>query len=273
MMKTWKQILRVFVSLLVGLGFMLPLYFTLTTSLDTPAHVFTFPPHLMLDFNWDVYRQAWGMFHWLVYFRNTVVIAILTIVLALATTILAAYAFSFIHFRGRNLVFTLVLLVLMIPSETHLIPNFVIMAKMGLVDTIAAQVLPYGATAFGIFLLRQSFQTIPRDYWEAARVDGCGHFRFMRSIAVPLSRETLITIALYIFIGCWNSLIWPLMVTQSVGVQPIELALTTFLTTNSSDWQGLSAASIFSTLPIIVIYVILQKYVIWGISRGEGVRF
>lgn len=267
-----KNIPRAIIAVLIGLSFLIPLYITLVTSLDTAAHVFTFPPHLTLDFNWHVYQKTWGMFHWLVYFRNTVIIAIATILLALTTTILAAYAFSFLNFRGKNILFTLVLLVLMIPSEAHLIPNFVIMAKLGLVDTITAQVIPYGASAFGIFLLRQTFQSIPKAYWEAARMDGCGHLRFLWSVAIPLSRQTLFTIALYIFIGCWNSLIWPLMVTQSPGVQPVELALSTFLTTNSSDWQGLSAAAVFTTLPIIIVYLLLQKYIIWGISRGEGIK-
>ncbi|GMA65456.1 hypothetical protein GCM10025859_58960 [Alicyclobacillus fastidiosus] len=269
----WLKIPRSFMALICGLGFLVPLYITLCTSLDAPAHVFTFPPHLTLDFNWSAYRDAWHMYQWLDYFRNTILIAVFTILISLVTSMLAAYALSFIKFRGRNFVFTLVLLVMMIPGETQLIPNFVIMAKLGLVDTIAAQVLPYGASAFGIFLLRQFFLSLPKDYWEAARVDGCGHLRFLWSIAVPMCRPILFTIALYSFIGCWNSLIWPLMVTQSPKAQPIEVALATFLTSNSADWQGLSAAAIFTTLPVVIVYILLQKHIIRGISRGDGIRF
>lgn len=268
----WKGIPRAVLALFVGLAFLVPLYVTLCTSLDTPAHVFTFPPHLWLDFQWSVYQKAWTEFHWLMFFRNTVLIAVMTIVIALATTILAAYALSFIQFRGQNVVFSLVLLVLMIPSEAHLIPNFVIMAKLHLVDTLIAQVIPYGATAFGIFLLRQFFLSLPKDYWEAARLDGCGHLRFLWSIAIPLCRPVLFTLALYIFIGCWNSLIWPLMVTGNPNVQPVEVALATFLNQDSSDWQGLSAAAIFTTAPIIIVYLFLQKHIIRGISRGDGIR-
>lgn len=272
MLKKLREVPRATLALIVGLSFLVPLYITLTTSLDTPAHVFTFPPHLTLDFQWGVYTKTWHMFPWLTYFKNTIIIAVSTIALGLATTILAAYALSFIRFRGRNLMFGLILFVLMIPTEAQLIPNFVIMAKLHLVDTLIAQVLPYGATAFGIFLLRQTFMTIPKDYWEAARMDGCGHLRFLVTIAVPLARQTIFTIALYIFIASWNALIWPLMVTTSAKAQPIEVALANFLTTNSSDWQGLSAASVFIVVPIIIVYLILQKYIITGISRGEGIK-
>lgn len=264
--------LRAAVGAVVGLLFVFPIYITLCTSLDTPAHVFTYPPHLWLDFDWSSWVQAWKLYNWLRFFFNTIAIALCTIAIALTTSVLAAYALSFIRFRGQEIVFATILVVLMIPSETFLIPNFVIMANLHLVDTLAAQILPYGASVFGIFLLRQFFLSLPRDYFEAARVDGCGHVRFLWSVALPMCRPVLITLALYIFIGTWNSLIWPLMVAQNPSVQPIELALATFLTSNSSDWQGLSAASMFATLPIIVIFLFLERYIIRGISRGDGIR-
>ncbi len=267
------RLIRAIFAVIVGLLFLVPIYITLTTSLDTPAHVFTFPPHLWLDFNWSVWVRTWHMYNWPLYMFNTIVIAISTIAIALATAVLAAYALTFVQFRGQTVVFSLVLLVLMIPSETFLIPNFVIMAKLHLVDTRIAQVLPYGATAFGIFLLRQFFLTLPKDYFEAAKIDGCGHLRFLWSIAIPLCRSVLVTIALYIFIGTWNSLIWPLMVTQSPRVQPIELALATYLTSDSSDWQGLSAAAMFATIPMVVLFLVFQRQIVRGISRGEGIRF
>jgi len=266
-------VFRTVAAVVIGLLFLFPIYITLCTSLDTPAHVFTFPPHLTLDFNWSVWVKAWHLYNWLQFFFNTVTIALVTIAIALTTSILAAYALSFIRFRGQEVVFATILVVLMIPGETFLIPNFVIMANLHLVDTLTAQILPYGASAFGIFLLRQFFLSLPRDYMEAAKIDGCGHLRFLWSIAIPLCRPVLITLALYIFIGTWNSLIWPLMVAQNPSVQPIELALANFLTSNSSDWQGLSAASMFATLPIIVIFLFLQRYIIQGVSRGDGIRF
>lgn len=266
-------LIRAIIALAIGVIFLLPIYITLTTSLDQPAHVFTSPPHFGLDFNWSVWVHTWKQNNWMLYIANTVIIAIGTILIALSTTILAAYALSFIKFRGQTVAFTMVLLVLMIPRETFLIPNFVTMAKLHLVDTRLAQILPYGSTAFGIFLLRQFFLSLPRDYWEAASLDGCGHLRFLWSIALPLCRQVLFVIVLDIFIGCWNSLIWPLMVTNSPKAQPIEAALAQYLTQNASDWQGLSAAAMFATIPMIILYVLFQRQIVRGISRDGGIRF
>lgn len=269
--KLWTR-LQTTIAIAIGLAFVIPFYITVVTSLDSKGDVFMFPPHLWLDFHWGVYARAWGMFRWPMYFANTVLIAVLTIAIALVTSILAAYALSFIPFPGRGLVFSLMLVVLMIPSEAHLIPNFVTLAKFNLLDTYWAQILPYGASVFGIFLLRQFFLSLPKDYWDAARLDGAGHWRFLWAVAVPLARPVLFTVGLYIFIGCWNSLMWPLMVTQSHHVQPVELALARFLQNNSVDWRRLSAAAVFTTLPVILVFMFLQKYIVRGISRGEGVR-
>ncbi len=270
--KTARNLPRGIAALAVALLFLAPIYITLVTSLDTTKDVFQFPPHLTFDWQWGVYARAWAMFRWLMYLGNTVLIALTTIIVALATSVLAAYALSFIEFRGREVVFFLILLVMMIPSEAQLIPNFVILSWLHLLDTYAAQILPYGASVFGVFLLRQFFLTLPKEYWEAAHLEGAGHLRFLWSIAIPLCRPVLFTIALFIFIGSWNSLMWPLMVTQSHGVQPVEVALARFLNNNSVDWRRLSAASIFTTLPVIVLFFLLQKYIIRGISRGEGIN-
>lgn len=264
--------LRALLALAVGLAFLVPLYISLVTSLDTKADVFTFPPHLALDWQWGVYAKAWGMFRWPMYFASTVFIAVCTIALAVTTSVLAAYALSFIRFRGREALFTLILLVMMIPGEAHLIPNYVTLSVLNLLDTYAAQILPYGASVFGIFLLRQFFLSLPKDYRDAAQIDGCGHLRFLWSIALPLARPVLFTMTLYIFIGSWNSLMWPLMVTQSHRVQPVEVAVARFLSGNSVDWRRLSAASIFTTLPIVALFLLLQKHILRGISRGEGLQ-
>ncbi|QSO51123.1 carbohydrate ABC transporter permease [Alicyclobacillus curvatus] len=272
MKRKYRNGSRTIVSLLIGLAFVIPFYITLVTSLDSKADVFRFPPHLLLDFRWNVYVRAWDMFRWPMYIANTILIAVITIAIALASSVLAAYALSFIKFRGRGFVFIVMLVVLMIPGEAHLIPNFVTLAKLNLLDTYWAQILPYGASVFGVFLLRQFFLSLSKDYQDAARIDGAGHLRFLWSVALPLCRPILFTIGLYIFIGSWNSLMWPLMVTQSHHVQPVEIALARFLQNNSVDWRRLSAAAVFTTLPVILVFVFLQKYIIRGISRGEGVR-
>lgn len=264
--------LRALVALAVAGAFLFPLYFTLTTSLDRPADVFRLPVHLTLDWQWQVYAHAWAMAQWPVYFRNTAIIAACTISLAFCTSILAAYAFSFLEFRGRDLVFSLFLVVLMVPGEALLIPNYVTLDRLHLLDTLWAQILPYGTSVYGVFLLRQFFLTLPKDLWEAARLEGAGHLRFLRYVALPLARPVLLTVGLYIFIGCWNSLLWPLIVTTSKSVQPIEVAVATFLGAHSVDWRRLSAVAVFTTWPVVVVFLLLNRYILAGISRSDGIN-
>lgn len=271
-MRTLGQFLRAAAAIAIGLSFLLPIYITLVTSLDRPQHVFVYPPHLTLDWNFSVWAQTWRGNTWLLAITNTVVIAAATIAIALATTVLCAYALVYIPFRGKGVVWTALLAVLMIPEQALLIPNFVTMAKLHLVDTRIAQIIPYGASIFGVFLLRQHMLTLPREYHDAAKMDGCGHLAFLWRVVLPLSKPVLFTIALYIFIGCWNSLIWPLMVTSSPRVQPIEVLLSTFLTQDSSNWQGLSAAAMFATLPMVLLFALFRKPILRGISKSSGIN-
>ncbi len=265
-------VLRLLLALAVAGVFLLPLYIAFVTSVDTAAHVFVFPPHLTPDWDFQSYTRVWYMGRWLMYLGNTLFITALTIAIALCTSVLAAYALSFIRFRGREVVFLLILAVLMIPGEALLIPNYVILHLMNLLNTRWAQILPFGGSAFGIFLLRQFFLTLPTSYWDSARTDGAGHMRFLWSVALPLCRPTLFTIGLYIFIGCWNSFQWPLIVTVSHAVQPLEVEVSRLVLAHSVDWRRLSAAGIMTTLPLVVLFLALQKHIIRGIRRGEGTQ-
>lgn len=257
---------------MVGLAFLFPLYIALVTSLDTAAHVFTYPPHLIPDFDFSSYRRVWHMARWLMYFGNTLFITLTTIAIALITSVLAAYALSFLRFSGRTAIFMAILVVLMIPAEALLIPNYVILHALHLLNTYWAQILPYGASVFGVFLLRQFFLTLPPSYWEAAKIDGASHLRFLWSVALPLAKPVLFTIGLYIFIGSWNSFQWPLIVTTSHAVQPVEVAVSRLMMAHSVDWRRLSAAGIMTTLPLVLLFLGFQRHIIRGISRGEGLQ-
>ena len=266
------EVLRAVVAVVVGLAFLFPLYIALVTSLDTRADVFTFPPHLTPDWHFINYIRMWHMGRWLMYFGNTTFITLTTIAIALITSILAAYALSFLHFRRRELVFVILLVVLMVPGEALLIPNYVILHMMHLLNTRWAQILPYGGSVFGIFLLRQQFLAMPDSYREAARMDGASHLRFLWSVAIPLTLPTIFTIGLYIFIGSWNSFQWPLIVTVTHNVQPIEVEVSRLQMAHSVDWRRLTAAGFMATSPLVVLFLILQRHIIRGIGRNEGVN-
>lgn len=265
-------VFRAIIALVVGLAFLFPLYIALVTSLDTASQVFVFPPHLIPSFDFRSYVRVWKMARWAMYYGNTIFITLTTIVIALSASILAGYALSFLEFKGRNAVFMLFLLVLMVPAEALLIPNYVILHEMNLLNTRWAQILPYGASVFGVFLLRQFFLGLPRSYWEAAKMDGASHLRFLWSVAVPLAKPVLFTIALFIFIGSWNSFQWPLIVTTSHTVQPVEVEVSRLMLAHSVDWRRLSAAGIMTTIPLVVLFLFLQRHIIRGISRGEGLQ-
>ncbi|NMP23184.1 carbohydrate ABC transporter permease [Sulfobacillus sp. DSM 109850] len=263
---------RAVVALAVALSFLFPLYIALVTSMDTPAHVFTFPPHLVPDFNFRPYVEMWHMGPWLMYFKNTVFITATTIVIALATSVLGAYALTFFEFKGRNALFMVVLLVMMVPAEALLIPNYIVLHEMNLLNTLWAQILPFGGSVFGVFLLRQVFLSLPKSYWDAARIDGASHLRFLWSVALPQARPVLFTIGLYIGIGSWNSFQWPYIVTTSRNVQPLEVEIQRLLSTQSVEWRRLSAAGIMVTMPLVIVYLFVQKYIVRGLSRGEGLQ-
>lgn len=267
-----SAVIRTAVAGVVSIAFIFPLYIALVTSLDKKANVFTFPPNLVLNFDFRPYLEVWGMGRWLMYLSNTLFITATTILIALATTVLAAYALSFLKFKSRDLVFFLILAVLMVPAEALLIPNYVVLHLFGLLNTRWAQILPFGGSAFGIFLLRQFFLSLPQSYWDSARMDGAGHLRFLWNIALPLCRPTLFTLGLFIFIGCWNSFQWPLIVTVSHSVQPLEVEVSRLMTAHSVDWRRLSAAGIMTTMPLVVLYLFLQKYILQGIRRGDGMN-
>lgn len=264
--------IRVIAACLIAIAFLFPLYISWNTSLLTKQNLFTYPPHLLPNWDFDNYIRAWHMGAWLMYFGNSLFITLTTLAIALTTSVLAAYALSMLHFKGREWLFFAILFVLMVPAEALLIPNYIILNMMHLINTYWAQILPYGASAFGVFLLRQVFLSIPSSYWDAARLDGAGHMRFLWSIALPMARPTLYTIGLYISIGAWNSFMWPLMVTSSPNVQPIEVEVSRLMISNSVDWRRLSAIGVFATIPLVIVFLVLQKYIIQGISRGEGIQ-
>jgi multiple sugar transport system permease protein len=200
------------------------------------------------------------------YFANTLFIAVTTALGVLVTSTLAGYAFARMRFPGRDPLFILLLVTMMAPFEVTLVPNFILMRDLHWVDTYTALIVPWTASAFSIFLLRQFFRSIPQDLYDAAVMDGCWHLRFLWSIVLPLSRPALITSALLTFLGSWNSLMWPLLVTNNPLLRPIQVGIAAFITDAGTQVQLLLAAVTISIAPIIVLYLVLQRWFIEGIA-------
>jgi multiple sugar transport system permease protein len=257
---------RLLLAALVLVVFAFPFYWVVVTSLDTNAAVFAFPPHLWPSFDLSNYVRALGEAPWLRFFLNTVFIATATTFMVLVTSILAGFAFGVLDFPGRSLLFAAFLSVMMIPQTVLLIPDYIILNDLHWLNTYWAQIVPWGASVFGIFLLRQVFMSLPRELLDAAELDGAGRARFLWHVVVPIARPALITVGLYVFIGAWNSFLWPYIMTTSPSVQPIEVGLAAFLGAEGTDWTGLSAAVVFTTLPVMVLFLAAQRQFLEGAS-------
>ncbi len=218
------------------------------------------------------YRDAWnlvGIFPR--YFANTLFMAVCTVAGVLLTSTLAGYAFARMRFPGRDALFFILLSTMMIPFEVTLVPNFILMRDFGWIDHFQALIIPWTASAFSIFLLRQFFRSIPGELYDAAVIDGCSHLRFLTAIVIPLSRPALITSALFTFLGSWNSLMWPLLVTNNPLMRPLQVGIASFITDAGTQVQMLLAAVTISVIPVILLYLLLQRWFIEGIATA-GIR-
>ncbi len=218
------------------------------------------------ELRWHNYVEAWNAAPFARYFANSIFIALATITGDLITGILAAYAFARMEWPGRDVIFFAFLATLMVPGELTVLPNFLTIRRLGWYNTYEAQIIPFTASVFHIFLLRQFFMGIPRDYWDAALLDGCTHFRFLWSIVVPLSRAAITTVALLSFIGSWNAFLWPLIVTSSEKMRPIQVGLRSFVVEEATQTQLLMAAATMVIMPIIIFYLFTQKQFTEGIA-------
>lgn len=268
----WNRVNRVLLYLGIAVLFILvvfPFYWMIVTSLQPQDAVFSVPPQLWpKHMTFQNYIDAWNAAPWLRYFGNTLFVAVTSTLISLTTSSLAAFAFACINFKGKEALFSLVLSVMMIPAATTLIPNFLIIRTLGWYDKFYALIIPFAASVFGIFLLRQYFMSMPKELWEAAQIDGASRLRYFRSIALPLAKPAIVTIAINSFLGSWTSFLWPTVMTQSQNKQLIEVALNSFLGEKGQQWSQLAAASVFTTIPIVILFFFVQRQFIEGIGGG-----
>jgi len=258
--------------LLAGAFFMvLPFYWMIATSLKEGTEAMAYPPTWWpRAAQWQNYPEAWnkpevgfGRYYWVSSYT-----AVATTIGTLFTSILAGYAFAKMRFVGKNLFFYIVLATLMVPGQVLIIPDYIILAKLQWLDTYKALIVPWLASVFSIFLLRQFFMTVPDDLWDAAQIDGAGRWRFLWMVMVPLSVPALITSAIFNFINQWNSLLWPLVVTSSAEMRTLMVGLQVFTSDSGSEFHLLMAASTFCILPIVIGFFLLQRFFIEGIARS-----
>lgn len=216
----------------------------------------------------DNFIKAWRAAPFARYFFNTVFTAVMVTVGQVLTCALAAYAFARMKFRFKEPIFLILLGTMMIPHEVILIPDYVIISKLGWMNTYSALIVPFLGAVFGTYFMRQHFETLPQDLFDAAAIDGCGRMRTLFQLVLPLSRTVILTMSLFTFIMTWNSLLWPLVMTNTPEMRPLQVGLAVFNQESGTDWELLMSASTFSILPLLIIFFLAQRQFIEGITRS-----
>ncbi|MBL8133075.1 MAG: carbohydrate ABC transporter permease [Anaerolineae bacterium] len=272
----WGTLVIYAVLILGLLQALFPLFWMLSASLMSLTEV-TSGYLLPGEMRFNNYAEAWQKAQFAQFMWNSVRITVITLVGQMLVCIPAAYAFARMHFFGRNTLFAVMLATLMIPDVATLIPNYLTviwfgrlsesLLGFGWINNWPSLTIPFMASAFTIFLLRQFFMQIPEDLWDAARIDGAGHLRFLWAVVLPLSRAPIMTSVTFGFIGSWNALLWPLLVTQTDAWRPIGVGLTKFVNSDAPTELHLQmAAAVMMILPILVLYFFTQKSFTQGIA-------
>ncbi|MBT3754907.1 MAG: carbohydrate ABC transporter permease [Candidatus Cloacimonetes bacterium] len=212
--------------------------------------------------HFENYKEAFTKVPFKRYFINTLFVSFSVVFGVLVTGALAAYAFATMKFKGRDFIFYLFISMMMVPQPVYLIPSYVLLNHLGWIDTYNALIIPWIANIFTIFLLRQQFKTIPSELFDAARIDGCGRFRTLCTLVLPLSKSVIVTSAIFGFIGSWNSFMWPLIMTDSPAIRVLQVGLSYFSQEASAQTSLLMAASTFSILPLVILFLFAQKQII-----------
>jgi len=252
---------------LLGLLWMLPLVYAVWTAFH-PAE-FSTRFELGAPLTLDNFRRAWDAAPFARYFFNTTVLTGMILVVQLLVSTLAAYAFARYRFRGRNLVFALVLMQLVVMPDLLVVGNYKTMAQLGLVDSLLAIGLPYFASAFAIFLLRQTFMSIPKELDDAARIEGASAMQILWRVYVPLARPVYIAFALVSVSFHWNNFLWPLIVTNSVNARPLTVGLQVFSAVDQGiDWSIITAATLMSSAPLLIAFLLFQRQFVQSFMRA-----
>ena len=271
---TMKKVMgQVFLYLLLVLGavvMVFPFYWMITSALKTRLEVSLFPPKFAPSqwLNFENFRLAFNTAPFARYFVNSIVVCFFSVLIVTVTTILASFAFSRLKFPGRELIFSALLSMMMLPFEMLVITNYSTVIRLGLNDTLGALVVPFISSIFYTYIMRNFFMSIPDSLYWSARVDGCSNWRYLWKVMVPIARPSLVTVILLNALASWNSFMWPLLVIKSTNNRTLPFGLYAFTTEGGSYQELIMAAATVTVLPMIILFLFARKQILRGVARG-----
>lgn len=265
-----KSLTRVFL-VIMSIIFLMPLYWMIVTALKSNPELAQIPPTIVpQSWEWDNFVKAFQTIPFASYFLNSILITILTVVGAVVSNLIVAYGFSCIEWRGRNLVFYLVLATIFIPFPLAIIPQFDMFAWLHWINTYLPLVVPsFFASAFYTFMLRQFLLQVPRDLLDAARIDGASEWRILWQVVAPMTRPALAAVAIFAAVGAWNDFMGPLIYLQDDALQTLSIGLQAFRSTHDIQFNLLMAASVMVIVPVTLLFFVFQRFFIRGITLGS----
>jgi sn-glycerol 3-phosphate transport system permease protein len=264
-----RRVIRYALLIIAAAIVLFPIYITIVDALLSPQQITHRPPYLFpTSPHWGTFATAFREGDLGIYLRNSAIVTIATVAFELVTSVLAAYAFVFLRFPGRKILFFVSLATLMVPAEATIIPNYETIDKFGLLNTFPALILPFFASGLGIFLFRQAFMNFPTEIRDASQLDGCGNLRFLFRIVLPINRPVIGAFGLVAFLASWNQYLWPLVVTQSNSVRTVQVGLRQLSGLSFSQFDVLFAGTVLAAAPIAILLILFQRQLVAGLTAG-----
>lgn len=268
--KTLNKVLLILVNIIFSLLIIGPILYAVSVSFMTPSEIFETPPKLIPgSLYFQNYKDAIRVAPLFKFILNSLYVSSAMTTGRLIIGCLAAYAFTFMRFRGTNILFIIILSTMMIPGETIVISNYLTISSWGMLDTFTGLILPFTISAFGIFFLRQSFLMLPKELHEAAKIDGCSNFRFLLTIVIPLSKPALGALGVYFFLQSWNYYLWPLLVTNTDRIRTVQIGIDMLSGVEVQALGLIMAGIVMILIPSIFAFIIGQKQLISGLTAGS----
>lgn len=266
--KRGKGYIIIYACLSVGAIIMVfPFIWSILTSFKTLTESLAFPPKILPD-SWQLtnYLDVWQALPFPKFFFNTVVMVVARVITSTILSAMAGYAFARIRVKGMNLLFLLVLLPMMVPGQVFILPQYLLISKAGLTNTLTALIIPGIASTFGTFLMRQFFMSVPEEIEEAAILDGCNYGQIFLKVMLPLAKAPLISLSIFTALFAWKDLMWPLIVNSSPDKMPLSSGLALLQGQYTTNYPQLMAGAVLATVPMIILYLIFQKQFIQGVA-------